>query len=247
MLDNLRIEKMPSRGFILHKKNSSNEWEYYYSIAGPPQSSCQICGYPLKESEECLHHKGFKGIELDFDLKFAGYYQTDLKQRPTNDITKRILLMRNSKGINYFSELYLLYYSLIKSILEKNELYWGTWIPTRNQILIKIAQKVFTNLSIPIINPFDFIQYDYSAKNHNNRQVYVKEKYKPNKNCPNVVRKTIFYRKGVILDDIVHTCHTMGRILKIISLYSFRKVYCIVLTRTTRGKHPMMVTYPEEK
>ncbi|MFX1257266.1 MAG: hypothetical protein ACFFAN_05380 [Promethearchaeota archaeon] len=243
MIRDIKIEITPSKGFVLHKLNGQ-DWKLYYSISGPLQNACNICGYPLKSNEKCTHHKGLELLSTPFCLEFVGYYQTDIQGRPTNHITKRVLEMKSLSSEKYYLELFLLLNTLYETLPNKGNIIWGMWVPSTNQILNRIASDIIINNKLIILNPLDFIDFNERINDDKSRLRYVSNKYKKKQDFPSQIEEIVNGNEGIVIDDLFHTGFTLGKIGKILENFSPKKIIGLVITRTTRGKHPMMLRIP---
>ncbi len=241
--ENLRVKVTPSGGFILDRR-VGEEWETYYSISGVKYQACSICGFPLKENQECTHHKGLLDLNLETKILFIGYYQTDFNSQPLNTLSKRLLSIRAPEGLKYINELFLLLNILFLSSAKDESIKWGTWVPTSNYLLGKIATHLMLENNLILINPNELFQYNKNTRKIKSNRDYVKEKYQLRTNIDSKYLKIINNKTGVIIDDIIHTCFTIGRILELIETIKPKKVLCLVLGRTARGKHPSIIKYP---
>ncbi len=242
-IKNLKIEITPSHGYVLSKK-IDEKWEIYYTIAGPAQNSCKTCGYPLKKDEECKHHQGLENLKIEYSIQFVGYYQTDFKGYPLNKFTKRILKIRAAEGEKYYQELLFILNSLFRNIKNKIEINWGSWVPTSNTLLMRIAQDFMQYNHIRIINPLEIIEIDNQINRIDDKKEYVLKKYKIKEACNPKTIKIINNNIGVILDDLLHTGYTIGRIFELFQEYHPKKLLGLLFARTSRGKHPIFLKYP---
>lgn len=237
----LKIERTPQKGFVLYKK-ISNKWELYYSIAGQRQYKCNMCGYPLKIGEECKHHEGLNGLPTNFSIHFIGYYQTDLNANPLNELTKRILEMRTNN--QYYIELIQLLNSLFETLKDKNEIKWGTWIPTSNVLLTRIAREFILQKQLFVFNPLEIIEFNDNVEKTSNLKHYVDEKYKLKSHSNKEIINNIKNNYGIVIDDLIHTGFTIGKIMTLLEHFEPKKISGIVIGRTSRGKHPAIIKYP---
>ncbi len=240
---NLKIEMTPSQGYVLSKK-INEKWEVYYTISGPIQKGCKICGYPLKNDEECAHHQGLERLELNYLIQFVGYYQTDYTGNPLNKFTKRIIKMRIAEGQKYYQELFLILNTLFKNIKKKINIKWGSWVPTSNQLLLRIAQNLILDNNLIMVNPLEIIETDNQINRIEDKENYVKIKYKLKDSYNPKISQVINNDIGIIIDDLIHTGYTIGRIFEIIQEFHPKKLIGLVFVRTSRGKHPLYLKYP---
>lgn len=240
---NLKIEMTPSQGYVLSRR-INEKWEFYYTIGGPIQNCCRICGYPLKNDEICNHHQGLEKLNLDYLIQFVGYYQTDFNGNPLNKFTKRIIKMRIAEGEKYYQELFFILNSLFKTIKKKVNIKWGSWVPTSNNLLLRIAQNLILSNNLIMINPLEIIETDDLLNRIDDKEEYVKKKYKLNDSYNPKIYKVINNDIGVIFDDLLHTGYTIGRIFEIFQEFHPKKLVGLVFVRTSRGKHPLYLKYP---
>lgn len=240
---NLKLEITPSQGYVLSRK-INEKWEFYYTIGGPLQSRCKICGYPLKDEEICNHHQGLENLNLNYLIHFVGYYQTDFNGNPMNKFTKRIIKMRLAEGEKYYQELLLILNSLFKTIKKKHNIKWGSWVPTSNNLLLKVARNLILSNNLILINPLEIIEIDDQINGIENKEDYVKKKYKLNEKYNPKIYRLINNDTGIIFDDLLHTGYTIGRIFKIFQEFQPKKLIGLVFVRTSRGKHPLYLKYP---
>lgn len=233
-----------SKGIILKKKTINGKWEFYYSIAGSIQNSCEICGYPLKKHEICSHHEGFNNINISYGYYFSGYYQTDLKGSPINDLSERILKMKSRGALKFFDEIYSIFEYLYNKLPLRERISWGSWVPTTNRLLESISVKLIQDKNISLLNPYDIIDFNDDIDISKNVEKNIKLKYKWKEDSLELKKNIVKGNIGVLIDDLVHTGYTIGRVLVILKRLYPKKIYCITLARTTRGKHPLIIKYP---
>jgi len=239
----LRIEITPSRGFVLFRK-TNGEWQEYYSIGGPIQKRCRICGYPLAENQNCNHHKGLEKLKFDYSVYFVGYYETNFNGNPLNIFTKRIIDMRIAEGKKYYDELFLILDSLFKLISKKQTITWGSWVPSRNKILLKVAYNLLLRNNINIVKPDAIIKTDYHLDRISDKRNYVLDKYQLRKIYNPQTSQIIENKSGIIIDDIMHTSHTLGRIFEIFNNFNPKCLIGLIFSRTGKGKHNLYLKYP---
>ncbi len=240
---NLRVESIPSGGYILRKK-SEEDWELYYSISGPKYNSCKICGFPLKEKQRCYHHRGLINLKTEFQINFIGYYKTDINGCPLNLFTERLLSMKSPHASLYRFELSFLLSALYDKYIKPHTVKWGSWVPSSNKLFEDIARELILAKNLSLIEPNEIFEWKNNLQKLHNHKEYVITKYKLKENVNNEIKDKIHNNSGVIIDDIIHTCFTIGRVLSLINIFNPRNVFCLALARTSKGKHPSIIKYP---
>lgn len=241
--ENLRVDSTPSGGYILERR-IGEDWEPFYSVSGPTYNSCKVCGFPIKENQKCKHHNGLLDLKLDIDIAFIGYYKTDINSQPLNAFSKRLLSMKTPDGLQYISELSLLLNILFRSRIKGESIKWGTWVPSSNPLLENLARQLILENNLSLIEPSEIFHYNENIHKARNHQAYVKEKYSLKEKINKKVLDAINDKAGVIIDDIIHTCFTIGRIFELINSFNPKKIFCFALARTSKGKHPSIIKYP---
>lgn len=240
---NLRVELTPSGGYVLRRK-IGGDWNLYYSVTGPRYRSCKVCGFPLKEDQNCNHHKGLVELKPNFQINFLGYYETDIKSHPLNLFSERLLSMKSLKASLYYSEFAFLLNVLFDCYIKGHNLKWGTWVPSSNRMFENIAKELISSKDLSLINPYEIFEWKNDLEKLQNHEEYVISKYKLKDSVNSKIEDKIYNNSGVIFDDIIHTCFTMGRILKLINKFNPKYIFCLALARTSKTKHPSIIKYP---
>lgn len=242
--EKVRVIELPTGALVVQKK-VQNIWKRDFSISPIEKNICSICGHPLSLNEECSYHNEFKDLHVDFSLCYGGYYQSDLKNKPLNEYSKRIRKFNTS-------EIYLFLKILIKrweTLPDKNDYCWITIVPTKNESMSKLAKLFAEQYKLDYIpwmylfhyNPLKSIRY--LRRNVNRRQL-VENKY-----CINLAMLVKVKEKirgnGIIMDDVLNTGTTIFYILRLLTNHiSLSKIKGLTLART-KGKRIRYIKFPK--
>ena len=172
----------------------------------------------------------------------GGYFQTDANFNP---LTRRFLEMENystTLSIREFTEILKIRYKNEKG---NEEYFWGSWVPTTNTIMIKIAKLLLQEIELSIINPEIYCNFAPQIKIHNqDRKLMVIKKYQPKK-INYELKYLIENKNGIIIDDLYHHGYTIARIMELLSSYKVKKILGIVIVRTTGRKGIKIKYFPK--
>lgn len=240
----VRVIKLPTGALVIQKKEE-NIWKRDFSISPIEKNLCSICGHPLPLDKECTYHTELLDLPIDFSLCYGGYYQSDLKNKPLNEYSKRIRQF-NTKDIELFLKI------LIKrweSLPDKDDYNWITIVPSKNKNIPRLARLFAERYDLLYIAWKNIFHYTpiksirYIRRKMTRRQL-VKDKYSIN--LPSLQKtKNKITGNGIIMDDILNTGTTISYILRLLAEHiDLSKVKGLTLART-KGKKIKYVKFPK--
>lgn len=240
----VRVIELPTGALVIQKEEESI-WKRDFSISPIEKKICSICGHPLPSDEECSYHSEFIDIPIDFSLCYGGYYQSDLKNKPLNEYSRRIRQFKTN-DIEIFLKI------LIKrweTLPDKDDYTWITIVPTKNSNMPRLAKLFAERYDLLYIAWEDLFHYTpiksirYIKRKLTRRQL-IKDKY--NINLPGLQKtKNKISGNGIIMDDVLNTGMTIFYILKLLAEHiDISKVKGLTLART-KGKRIRYIKFPK--
>lgn len=240
----VRLIELPTGALVIQKKEEE-AWKRDFSISPIVRYSCSVCGHPLEVDEECSYHNNFKGLPIDFSLCFGGYYQSDLKNKPLTEYSKRIKKF-NATNIDLFLKILITRWERVS---DKNDYTWITVVPSKNSYISRLAQLFAEKYQFQYIpwevlfhyTPIKSIRY---IKRKKTRKKLIREKYSINLERLQE-NKSKITGNGIIMDDVLNTGMTIFYILELlVDHVKLTKVKGLTLART-KGKKVRYVKFPK--
>jgi len=240
----VRVIELPT-GALVIQKEVEGTWKRDFSISPIELHICLTCGHPLSPEEDCTYHNEFINSSIDFSLCYGGYYQSDLKNKPLNEYSKRIRQF-NPNDIELFLKILIIRW---ETIHDKEDYNWITIVPSKNDNMPRLAELFAERYGLLYIVWEDLFHYTpiksirYLRRKKNRRQL-IKDKYRIN--LPNLQKiKNNISGNGIIMDDVLNTGMTMSYILSLLVEHiDLPKIRGLTLART-KGKKIKYIKFPK--
>ena len=223
-----------NNGSIISQKKIKNSWKKIFSLASPESKCCPICGHHIRKDKICKFHGSINKLNIEFNLIYGGFYQTNYLSKPLNEFTKELLLFRNSTTFDDWYIYYLLLQKRWDAYKNRKNYNWLILIPTSSHGMELIAQKFADENNLHYIdwraifkyNPIKSIKY---IKKQKERKEIVEKKYQIK---DKQILLDLHYGPGIVMDDIYNTGMTMTYIIKLIldNINAHKKMQKLKLT-----------------